>query len=68
MGFPRDNLGAYLSGESRELMDNYPELGLLRDVVYTLKLMMAPTGDGLPDVKCWKPLDAALHWTFKSKG
>lgn len=32
-----------LSGEDSLLMDNYPELGVFRDIVYLLKAVMAPT-------------------------
>lgn len=50
MGFSRDEPWLYLSGEKPELLDVYPELGYLRDIVYLLKAFMAPTSDALPEV------------------
>lgn len=50
MGFRRDNPWLYLSGDNPELLDVYPELGYLRDIVYLLKAFMAPTSDALPEV------------------
>ena len=51
MGFSRDEPWLYLSGDNPELLDVYPELGYLRDIVYLLKAFMAPTSDALPEVK-----------------
>ncbi|CAM9947763.1 unnamed protein product, partial [Discosporangium mesarthrocarpum] len=64
MGYPRENPWLYLSGDTPELLDVYPELGYLRDIVYLLKAMMAPTSDVLPEVKSWTPADARLHWKW----
>lgn len=50
MGFNRDNPWLYLSGDNPELLDVYPELAYLRDIVYLLKAFMAPTSDALPEV------------------
>lgn len=50
MGFRRKDPWLYLSGDNPELLDVYPELGYLRDIVYLLKAFMAPTSDALPEV------------------
>ena len=50
MGFLREEPWLYLSGDKPELLDIYPELGYLRDIVYLLKAFMAPTSDALPEV------------------
>ncbi|CAM9225977.1 unnamed protein product, partial [Phaeothamnion confervicola] len=65
MGFPREEPWLYLSGENPILLDNYPELGSFRDIVYLLKAMMAPTSDALPEVRPWTPQDARLRWKWK---
>ena len=80
MGFPRGSedpeaghmyrpnvLARYLSGEDPIIIDNYPELGLFRDIVFTFKLLQVPTNDGLPELKPWLATDAALSWKFKVK-
>ena len=54
-----------LTGESRELIDNYPEIEFFRDVVFYFKAFMAPTSEALPEVKPWLPMDAALEWSSK---
>lgn len=50
MGFNRNEPWLYLSGGNPELLDVYPELAYLRDIVYVLKAFMAPTSDALPEV------------------
>lgn len=50
MGFSRHEPWLYLSGDNPELLDVYPEIGYLRDIVYLLKAFMAPTSDALPEV------------------
>ena len=67
MGFPMtdEELPFYLSGESRELGDNYPELTTMRDIVFMFKAMMTPTSDSLPELRRWRPRDAALWWKYK---
>eukprot|EP01046_Picozoa_sp_COSAG06_P074484 COSAG06_NODE_22804_length_712_cov_0.730832_1_plen_203_part_10 len=52
----------YLTGEARELLDNFPEIGFFRDVVFYFKAFMAPTSDSFPQVQPWLPQDAALEW------
>ena len=51
--------GDYLSGarHSTALVYDMPELGHLRDVVFTLKMMMGPTADDLPESRAWNPTD-----------
>ncbi|CAM9743492.1 unnamed protein product, partial [Sphacelaria rigidula] len=61
-GFQCNDPWLYLSGDNPELLDVYPELGYLRDIVYLLKAFMAPTSDVLPEVRPWTPADARLHW------
>ena len=64
LGFPTNLREVYLVGEDTELLDNYPEIGYFRDLIFLLKLVMIPSSDGLPEVKMWNPKDAALVWTF----
>lgn len=68
MGFPRDDLPAYLSGENPLVLDNYPELGFFRDIVYLFKALLAPSSDALPDLRPWRARDAALAWAYKADG
>lgn len=56
MGFSRDEPWLYFSGDNPELLDVYPELGYLRDIVYLLKAFMAPTSDALPPVGYRRPI------------
>ena len=67
MGFPMDpdELPFYLSGESRELGDNYPEMPVMRDIVFFFKALMTPTSESLPELRRWRPRDAALWWKYK---
>ena len=47
MAFPTEREGggsllpAYLSGESRLMLENFPELGFFRDIVFLFKMLMA---------------------------
>ena len=45
----------YLSGESRELGDNYPEMPVMRDIVFFFKALMTPTSESLPELRRWRP-------------
>jgi len=47
----------YLTGESPELSDDYPELSALRDIVFTLKMLLAPHADDLPPPKAYHVSD-----------
>ena len=66
MAFPTEPaaslLPTYLSGESRLMLENFPELGFFRDIVFLFKLTMVPSSDALPDICAYMPLDAALSW------
>ena len=57
-------LPAYLSGESRLVLENFPELGFFRDVVFIFKMLMVPSSEALPEIFSWMPLDAALTWRY----
>lgn len=64
LGFPRSNFGYILTGEISEVLEAYPNFGHLRDIIFLFHLLMAPSGDDLPDLRLWKPSDAQLNWTF----
>jgi hypothetical protein len=71
VGFPRGasaerDAAAYLSGAAPELLDNYPELSMFRDIVFYLKLMMSPSLDALPPLRRWEPRDASLQWSHET--
>lgn len=73
MGFARDakggrfeTAGLYLTGQRRDVMDVYPELGVFRDIIFYFKLVMVPTADDLPELKRWSPMEAALTWTCRT--
>lgn len=67
MGFPPEQKGKLLTGDNAVLLDNYPELGFYRDIVFLFKCMLVPTSNDLPDIKPWMPTDARLHWKIKVK-
>ena len=67
IGFPRNLTAEYLTGQSREVLDDYPELAFFRDIVFILKVLMVPTCESLPEIKAWMPSDARLHWEYKKK-
>ena len=48
------------------MLENYPELGLFRDIVFIFKLLMVPSSEALPEIYSWLPLDAALTWRYNS--
>jgi hypothetical protein len=66
-GFPNDPtiLPLYVTGQRSELPDLFPELHVLRDIVFYFKLMMTPTSDDLPDVRVWLHSDSKLKIKFK---
>ncbi|KAJ1458452.1 hypothetical protein M885DRAFT_614307 [Pelagophyceae sp. CCMP2097] len=55
MAYPRGQMGAwlpaYLTGERPGLVDQLPELAMLRDVVFILKLAMAPADAAATGIK-----------------
>ena len=59
-------LPRYFSGEEPELLDQQPELALLRDVVFLFKAMLCPSADALPEPRPWRPRDAALRWEYSA--
>jgi len=48
IGLPTHSLHLYLTGADADIYDNYPEIMVLRDIVFYFKLLMAPGGDKLP--------------------
>lgn len=40
IGFPSESLPLYLTGEKTEVLYNYPELGLFRDIVFMFKYLI----------------------------
>lgn len=67
MGFPQDQKAKLLTGDDPVLLDNYPELGFYRDIVFLFKCMLVPTSNSLPDIKPWMPTDARLQWKIKTR-
>lgn len=65
-GFPTGFEDMYITGERVELLENYPEIGYFRDLVFTFKLVMVPSSDGLPEVRLWDPVDASFKWSSKN--
>ena len=65
-GFPPTNLHQYFSGALPALLDSFPELGTLRDLVFSLKMLMAPTLDVIPSPKPeqWSQLQTHLAWSY----
>jgi hypothetical protein len=61
--FPRDRHAAYIAGDDPELLQEYPELRCLRDIVFLLKAMMVTDLDMLPPARAWDPTDVALKWS-----
>ena len=57
-------IGAYLSGDNRSILDNYPELKYFRDINFMLRLLMVPSNENIPKLKKWKSTDAELHWKY----
>jgi hypothetical protein len=64
---PVERLLKILSGEEREILDYFPELGWFRDIVYCFKAFFVPSSDLLPEVRHWRPIDAALTWSCNDK-
>lgn len=63
MGYVRNVEDAYISGDISTLLDNYPNIAVLRDLVFMLKLLMLPAAASLPEEKNWEPIDATLKWS-----
>jgi hypothetical protein len=74
MGYPtseRDGnsptMPLYFTGENPELVDEFPEMLELRDVVFLAKLLLVPVLEGLPDVRLWRSSHAKLVWKYDTK-
>lgn len=65
MGFIRFVEDQYMVGQLSSIMDYYPNLAVIRDMVFILKLLMQPSAAALPEKKSWDPAEAALRWTSK---
>ena len=65
MGFPRYVEEQFIVGQLSAIIDNYPNLVVMRDMVFILKLLMQPAAAALPDEKSWDPSDAVLRWSYK---
>jgi hypothetical protein len=71
VGFPNTPasvLPKYLSGEDPILLENYPEIGLYRDIVFCFKYMMLAPAENLPELRAWMPIDARLTWRYGGQG
>jgi hypothetical protein len=64
LGFKTEREELYLTNENTLILDNYPEIGYFRDIVFSFKLVMIPSADGLPELRLWEPADAALKWSY----
>ena len=62
MGFKRGEYVPDLTSPTRGLLQLYPEIASFRDIIFMFKLVMVPTLDMLPEVKCWEPEEAVLSW------
>ena len=65
IGLPSNKSDKYLTGEDRDVYDNFPEMLCFRDIVFYFKILMTPTADALPAVQSWKPRVAELNWRSK---
>ena len=63
MGFKRSLEANYICGTSSMIIDHYPEIAYIRDLVFMFKLMMVPTSDKLPELKSWEPDEVSLVWS-----
>lgn len=64
MGYEGDP-ALYFTGENPELVDEFPEMRELRDVVFLAKLLLVPVLEGLPEVKLWRSSHAKLVWKVR---
>lgn len=65
-GFDTQFAGEYITGERPEILENYPEVGYFRDIVFLFKLVMVPSSDSLPEVRPWDIIDGSLRWSVKN--
>lgn len=62
MGFANDDHLLYVTGQRCEIMDQYPELEVYRDVTAMFKFLTLAAPGTLPDVKQWWARDAKMAW------
>ena len=63
-GFPPHNLPHSFCAAAPSLLDALPEFGILRDIVFGLKMLMAATLDAIPSPGQWSPLQARFSWSY----
>ena len=63
-GFTPHNLPHYFCAAAPSLLDALPEFGMLRDIVFGLKMLMAATLDAIPSPGQWSPLQARFSWSY----
>ena len=66
MGFKRGEAISDLTTPTKGLLQLYPEIAYFRDLIFMFKLVMVPTLEMLPEVKCWEPEEAVLSWGSSS--
>jgi hypothetical protein len=66
MGFRRGDAAFDITSPNKGILQLYPEIAFFRDVIFMFKLVMVPTLDMLPEVKCWEPDEAVLGWAASS--
>ncbi|KAF8819140.1 EF hand domain-containing protein, partial [Cardiosporidium cionae] len=68
-GYPRGTalLPEYFCGSNPEIIDLFPELGYLRDIVFFFKALMVPSAQALPEQNLWTLADTAISWGYNSK-
>eukprot|EP00921_Rhytidocystis_pertsovi_P014497 GHVQ01023442.1.p1 GENE.GHVQ01023442.1~~GHVQ01023442.1.p1 ORF type:complete len:995 (+),score=136.68 GHVQ01023442.1:2952-5936(+) len=49
-----------------EFCDLLPEFSYFRDIVFMFKALIAPSAEGLPDIRRWSVKDASLQWSYAS--
>ena len=62
LGFKRGEAALDITVPTRGILQLHPEIGFFRDIVFMFKLVMVPTLEMLPEVKCWEPEEAVLSW------
>jgi hypothetical protein len=64
MGFKRGEAVSDLTTPTKGILQLYPEIAYFRDLIFMFKLVMVPTLEMLPEVKCWEPEEAVLSWGY----
>ena len=60
-GLPPMHLGTYLAGTSPAMVEMMPELGWLRDLLFSMAMLCCPDGDKLPQVGTRARRGGATH-------